>query len=207
MSYYAGTIFGDDTNAYVGADYKVQTENGWNAFARVNVYTAPDEDYSSQVQVRVSRTLPLGPSRQFTYGVGAVAGLNNLNKKDNPSQLDNPNRADFDMRLREGPVDFTFRQRFTEANAGGWSKSTTLGLSFAKGQDFFMSAQVTPLTTEDESIQAAADMNWRLGPSTKIEQLLQIQLARITYDLGQSPTGENWRDTETTFNMSLKARF
>jgi len=39
------------------------------------------------------------------------------------------------------------------------------------------------------------------------EQLLQVQLARISYDLGQAPTGANWHDSETTFSMSLKARF
>ncbi|MEI6798721.1 MAG: hypothetical protein WCO04_05830 [Pseudomonadota bacterium] len=207
LSYYAGTIFGDEPNAYVGADLILQTQNGWNAFARLNLYSAPDQDYFSQAQVRVSRTLALGSGKQFTYGIGAFAGLNDLNHKYALTPIDNANRADLDLRLRDGAVDYTLRQRFTEVTAGDWTKSTTLGMSFAKDHDFFVSAQVTPLTTEQESIQAAAEMNWRLGLMPNREQLLQVQLARISYDLGQAPTGANWHDSETTFSMSLKARF
>jgi hypothetical protein len=211
LRYYAGAIFGDQANAYVGGDYTLQTESGWNAFARLDLYSAPDLDYFSEVEMRASRTLTFGPGRQFTMGVGAVAALDGMNRSRAPNTTlfneDSRRRADLVMRLREGPVDLTLRQRFTKAAAGDMQRSTTLGLSFAKDSRFLLSAQVTPFSTETTWLQAAAELNWRLAQTAQRESSLQIQMARTKYAYGNSATGERLHISENTFRLGLQARF
>lgn len=209
--YYAGAIFGDETNAYLGADYLLQTETGWNAFARVDLYSAPDQDYFSEVEASLSRTLTLGSGRQFTLGAGFISALDGLNRSraSNAALFSNDSRQNFDvvMRLRDGPVDYTLRQRFSKTAAEDDQRSTTLGVSYAQDDSFFVSAQVTPVSTETTWLQGAATLNWRLGDDPRNQQLLQMQVTRVKYDLGNLSPGSNLSVTENTFGLSLQARF
>lgn len=208
--YYAGAIFGDKTNAYIGMDYSLQTESGWNVLARADLYSAPDSDYFSEVELRGSRTFNLSESRQLTLGAGAVVALDGLNRSRAQPGVsfgdDGRQRVDFVSRLREGPVDYTLRQRFARSDGSGWDRGTTVGISYAPDDRVFISAQATPFSTEATWLQAAAELNWRIGDADR-NQVLQLQAARIRYDLGTSSIGQGFKATETTFRAGFQARF
>lgn len=210
LRYYAGAIFDDKTNAYVGVDYALQTESGWGVFSRADLYSAPDTDYFSEVELRGSRTFALSEGRQLTLGAGAVVALDGLNRsRAQPGVTfseDSRQRADFVARLREGSVDYTLRQRFSKSGGGGWDLGTTVGVSYTPDDRLSISAQATPFSTEATWLQAAAELNWRVGDPGR-SQVLQLQAARIRYDLGNSSTGQNFKSKETTFRVGFQAKF
>jgi len=74
LRYYAGIILSDEANAYIGTDYTLATEDGWNAYARLDLYSAPDLDYRSEAEVRGSRTFTVNPERLITVGASAITG-------------------------------------------------------------------------------------------------------------------------------------
>lgn len=211
LRYYSGVILGDEHNAYVGADYTLNTESGWNAFARADVYSNPDQDYASQAELRGSRTFTMSPQRQITLGAGAVAALDNVN---GPSSseigldlAENDMRADFVGRWREGPVDLTIRQRFLQAEGDeDWRDSTTIGFGYAAGNRFSLTAEYTPLSSEDSYIEGLVGMNYRMGSTTNAP-VLQAQFARARYDIGATSTGQRLTTTDNIFRAGFQLRF
>lgn len=209
LRYYGGAIFGDETNGYVGADYTLATEGGWNGYARLDLYSNPDRDYFSEAELRVSRTLTLNADRQFTFGIGGVAAIDGLTQRTGSSALElgeRDRRVDLVGRWREGPFDLTLRQRFAKSNDDEWRDSSTFGVSYAPDNRLFISAQATPFSEEDAYIEGALAVNWRVNedPSSPI---LQFQYARAKYELGATAGGDKFSVTENTIRAAFQARF
>jgi hypothetical protein len=210
LRYYTGVLLGDETNAYVGFDYSLQAESGWNVYARADLYSAPDTDYYSEVELRASRSFSLGEAQSLTLGAGGVVALDGLNRSRAQDGVtfseDSRQRVDFVGRFRDDALDYTLRQRFSRSSEDTWDRTTTLGVSYAPNDRLFLSAQASPFSTEATWLQAAAEVNWKLGDAED-DAVLQVQAARIRYDLGKSTTGRDYKATETTFRAGFKMNF
>lgn len=204
--YYSGLIFSDKTNAYIGSDFTLGTESGWNAYGRLDLYSEPDLDYRSEIELRGSRTFTLNPDRQITVGVAGTKELDNKVLKNGNSLYEDEAYADIFGQWREGPFNFTLNQRFARDEWGDSGETTTVGIGYAKNDRFSVSAQVSPWSSESSYIQAA------LGVNVKLHELsgapvLRMQLARAKYELGPSTFGGTTNYTENVFQAGLQMRF
>lgn len=204
--YYSGLIFSDKTNAYIGSDFTLGTESGWNAYGRLDLYSEPDLDYRSEIELRGSRTFTLNPDRQITVGVAGTKELDNKVLKNGNSLYEDEAYADIFGQWREGPFNFTLNQRFARDEWGDSGETTAVGIGYAKNDRFSVSAQVSPWSSESSYIQAA------LGVNVKLHELsgapvLRMQLARAKYELGPSTFGGTTNYTENVFQAGLQMRF
>lgn len=200
--YYLGAIIEDETNAYIGADYTFETENGWSAYARGELYTRPDADLRNEVEARVSRTVKLTPTRALTFGIGGVSVLKN-GAGDRIAELgDVEDRIDIVGRWVEGPLNVNVRHRINE----GGASSRTFGIGYANGGRFGFEAQVTPRSSESAYIEALAGVSWRAGANAGAPTL-KAQVARAKYNLGPDGLGSPIVTEENRFVLSLQAKF
>jgi hypothetical protein len=203
--YYTGVIFSDETNAYVGADFTLAAESGWNAYARLDLYSAPDLDYRSEIELRGSRTFDINPSRRIVVGAGGVLELDNV-LDNGRGTSDDEAQADVFARWQEGSFDFSLNERFTRDGSGSWDQSTTIGLGYSQDDLLSVSAQFTPWSTESSYVEAAVGVNFRLEGVAN-SPVLQAQLARTRYEIGGSSFGASATVTENVFRAGLQMRF
>jgi opacity protein-like surface antigen len=209
LRYYAGAILGDKTNAYIGLDYSFQTETGWNAYGRLDLYANPNQDHFSEAELRASRTFTINPTRQVTLGAGAVVGLDNSARLFGNGGLTvggANTRADIVGRWREGSMDFTTRQRFSRDEGQDWARSTTLGFAYAAGNQLSISSQITPISTEKSFIEGAIGLNYRFSDRPDAP-LFRAQYVRARYDIGAGVNGDRLRSTDNIFQAGFQAQF
>tara|TARA_R110002153_G_scaffold87937_4_gene216970 strand:+ start:208 stop:2304 length:2097 start_codon:yes stop_codon:yes gene_type:complete len=205
--YYTGVMFADENNAYVGTDFTVATESGWNAYARLDLYSEPNIDYKSEAELRGSRTFTINPDRQIVIGAGSVMELDNDMLGNGSSLFDDQAQADVFGRWREGNFDFTLSERFTRPNVeSGWDRSTTLALGYSWDDRISVSAQATPWSTEDAYVEAALGLNVRLE-NFESKPVLQAQFARAKYEIGTSTFGDTATTAENEFRVGLQVQF
>lgn len=208
--YYAGAILTPNPNGYVGADYTLNTESGWNGYARVELYSNPDRDYFSQAELRASRTFTLSEDRAFTLGLGGVTAIDaRKDRSEGGSRFalgEGDSHIDFVGRWREGPLDLTLRHRWANDDGLDWAESTTVGVGYAASNRFFISAQVTPTSDEESYIESTLSMNWRLA-ETSNAPAISMQYSRAKYDLGSSSSGARLTDSEDIFQLGFSAKF
>jgi hypothetical protein len=206
LRYYAGIILSDEANAYIGTDYTLATEDGWNAYARLDLYSAPDLDYRSEAEVRGSRTFTVNPERLITVGASAITELDNSVLKNGDGFSEDSAQANIFGRWREGRSSFTLNERFTRNVLGDYNQSTTMGFGYQLDDGVSMSAQVTPWSTEDSYIDAALGVNVQLEGLSG-EPVLQAQIARARYQIGTSSFGDSAEATETVLKVGLQMNF
>ncbi|WP_156362961.1 hypothetical protein [Rubellimicrobium mesophilum] len=131
LRYYTGVILSDETTAYVGADYALNTEQGWSAYLRADVYSNPDQDHYSEVEGRLSRRFKLSEDRNFTLGVAAHAELDRPNLDGSVPRLgEGSSGIDLVGGYQSGPLSLTARERFSDVNTDTGATSTTFGLTY-----------------------------------------------------------------------------
>jgi hypothetical protein len=204
--YYAGALFSDEINAYVGTDFTLATETGWNAYGRIDLYSAPDLDYRSEVELRGSRTFNINPDRQIIVGASGITELDSNVLENGNGLSEDSAQANIFGRWQESSFDFTLNKRFILDGADEQGQSTTIGVGYALDDRISVTAQVTPWTTEDAYIDAA------LGVSTQLSELpgdpvLQMQLARVQYEVGTSSFGDTANVSETVLKLGLQMNF
>lgn len=204
--YYAGVLFADETNAYVGADYSLATESGWGAYARLDLYSAPDLDYKSELELRGSRTFNINPDRQIVVGASGLMGLDNQVLGNGFDDLQDPAELSVFGRWQEGPASYSISHRYASDENGDTDQSTTLGFRYQFDDRISVTAQATPWSTQDSFIDAA------IGANFKMEQLpgepvLNVQIARARYDIGSSSFGETVGVTDTVLSVGFKMEF
>lgn len=207
LRYYTGVILNDEPNVYIGSDFTLATEDGWNANARLDLYSEDDPDYRSELALRGSRTVTLSPDRGFTLGAGGTIELDTdaIRNGDNP--MDDEDRvADVFARWQEGPFNFSINERFSRDEPGDWGQSTIFGIGYAQDNNFSFSAQYTPSSSETSYVEAAVGVNVRLQDLAG-QPVLQAQLAQLRNDVGVSTTGFRVSDTEQVFRAGLEMRF
>jgi hypothetical protein len=206
LRYYAGALFSDEINAYVGTDFSLTTETGWNAYGRIDLYSAPDLDYRSEAELRGSRTFNINPDRRIIVGASGITELDSNVLENSDGLSEDSAQANIFGRWQEGSLDFTLNKRFTLDGADELGQSTTIGVGYALDDRISVSAQATPWTTEDAYIDAA------LGVSTQLSELpgdpiLQMQIARVQYEVGTSSLGETANVSETVLKLGLQINF
>jgi hypothetical protein len=204
--YYAGVLFSGETNAYIGTDFSLATETGWNAYGRIDLYSAPDLDYRSEAELRGSRTFNINPDRQIIVGASGITELDSNVLENGDGLSEDSAQANIFGRWREGSLDFTLSKSFTLNGADELGQSTTIGVGYALDDRISVSAQVTPWTTDDDYIDAA------LGVSTQLSELpgdpiLQMQIARVQYEVGTSSFGDTANVSKTVLKLSLQMNF
>ncbi|KAF0113277.1 MAG: hypothetical protein FD150_2097 [Rhodobacteraceae bacterium] len=200
--YYLGAIIEDKANAYVGADYTFNTESGWSAYARGEVFSRPDLDHRNEIEASVSRTWRLDRSQSLTLGLGGVAVLKGDNSDPkNPELGDVSDRLDLVARWVDGPMNLNMRHRISEGGAA----STTFGLGYTDGR-FSYTAQYTPRSSESAYIEALAGVSWRTAEELTAPTL-RAQVARANYNLGTDGLGSPVLAEENLFVLSLQAKF
>jgi hypothetical protein len=204
--YYAGVLFSDETNAYVGTDFSLATETGWSAYGRIDLYSAPDLDYRSEAELRGSGTFNINPDRQIIVGASGITELDSNVLENGDGLSEDSAQANIFGRWREGSLDFTLSKSFTLNGADELGQSTTIGVGYALDDRISVSAQVTPWTTDDDYIDAA------LGVSTQLSELpgdpiLQMQIARVQYEVGTSSFGDTANVSETVLKLGLQMNF
>lgn len=204
--YYAGALFADETNAYIGTDFTLATETGWNAYGRIDLYSAPDLDYRSEAELRGSRTFNINPDRQIIIGASGLTELDKDVMENGDRFSEDSAQANIFGRWRESSLDFTLNKRFTRDGAGEHGQSTTIGVGYSLGERVSVSAQVTPWSTEEAYIDAALGVNVQL-PEFSGESALQAQIARAQYEVGSSSFGKTTNVSETVFKFSLQMNF
>jgi hypothetical protein len=206
LRYYAGLIFSDKTNGYVGSDFTLATESGWNAYARLDLYSAPDLDYRSEIELRGSRTFNLSPNRQFSVGLGGIMELDNQVLGNGNGAYKDEAQANIFGRWREGAFNFNLNQRFTRDQVGGSGKSTTLGFGYSPNEGTSVSAQISPLSTETSYIQAALGVRIKLDGFASAP-VFEAQIARAKYEVGTSTFGSTTSAAQNLMRIGLQARF
>ncbi len=204
--YYAGVLFADETNAYVGADYSLSTESGWDAYARLDLYSAPDIDYKSELELRGSRTYRINPDRQIIVGASSLIGLDNQVLNNGIDQLDDPAQLNIFGRWQEGPASYSISHRLSSNEIGESDTSTTLGVRYQIDNRVSLTAQATPWSTQDSFIDAAIGANFRMDELPG-EPVLNVQIARARYEIGSSSFGETVGVTDTVLNVGFKFEF
>lgn len=204
--YYAGVILSDKHNAYVGSDFTLATESGWNAYGRVDLYSASDLDYRSEVELRGSRTFNINPNRQISVGLGGVRELDNDVLGNGNGFSEDKAQADIFGKWREGPYSFTLNERFTRDAVGDLRRNTTVGVGYSKNDRVSVSAQISPWSTEKSYIQGALGVNIKLDGLSGAP-VLQAQFARAKYEVGPSSFGGTASVSENLFRAGLQMRF
>jgi hypothetical protein len=204
--YYAGALFSDETNAYIGTDFTLSTETGWNAYGRIDLYSAPDLDYRSEAELRGSRTFNINPDRQITVGAIGITELDENVMGNDDGFSEDSAQVNVFGRWREGPLGFTLNERFTRDGAGEQGQSTTIGVGYSLSERISVSAQVTPWSTEQAYIDAALGVSVQL-PEFSGEPVLQAQIARAQYEVGTSSFGGTANISETVLKFGLQMNF
>lgn len=206
VRYYAGVLFADETNAYVGADYSSVTESGWNTYARLDLYSAPDLDYKSELELRSSRTFNIKPDRQITLGASGLMGLDNQFLGNGSDDLFDPAQVDIFARWQEGSTSYSVNHQRGYGEDGQTNRSTTLGFRHQFDDRFSLTAQVTPWSTQSSFIDAAIGANFRME-GVAGDPVLSVQLARARYDIGLSSLGDTVGVTNTVLNVGFRMEF
>lgn len=204
--YYAGVLFADETNAYVGADYSLATESGWGAYARLDLYSAPDLDYKSELELRGSRIFRINPDRQIIVGASGRMGLDNQVLGNGSDDLEDPVELNVFGRWQEGPASYSISHRVAHDENGDTDKSTTLGFRYRFNDRVSLTAQATPWSTQDAFIDAAIGANFRMD-GLPGDPVMNVQIARARYDIGSSSFGETVGVTDTVLNVGFKMEF
>ena len=206
LRYYTGVLFAEETNAYVGADYSLATENGWGANARLDLYSAPDLDYKSELELRSSRTFNINPDRRITVGASGLMGLDNQVLNNGPDDLKDPAQLNIFGRWQEGVASYSVSHRLARDENGETDRSTTLGLGYKVDDRISFTAQATPWSTQDSFIDAAIGANYRMDELPG-EPVLNVQIARARYEIGSSSFAETVGVTDLVLNVGFKMEF
>lgn len=207
LRYYMGVMIPDDANAYVGADYALNTEDGWSAYARADFYSNPDQDYYSEVEGRLSRRIGISSERSLTFGIAAHAALDRPNLDGSTPRLgEGSNGIEVVAGYQGAPVDLTLRQRFSDIATDSSSSSTTIGITYRVNPHLTLTAEHTPYSTEDSYIKTRAGLTWSLGDGLNAPDL-RMQWARTGYDYGQDVTGRRMEMSEDVFLAAIQVRF
>jgi hypothetical protein len=204
--YYAGVLFSDETNAYIGTDFSLATETGWNAYARVDLYSAPDPDYRSEAELRGGRTFNINPDRQIIIGASGITELDSDVLENGDGLSEDTTQVNIFGRWREGSLDFTLSKSFILYGADELGQSTTIGVGYAPNDRISVSAQVTPWSTEDDYIDAALGANIQLS-ALPGDPILQMQIARVQYEVGTSSLGDTTNVSEFVLKLGLQMNF
>ena len=206
LRYYTGLIFSEEINAYVGTDFTLATESGWNAYARLDLYSAPDIDYRSEAELRGSRTFSINPGRQITVGAGAVLELDNEILENGNGISGDQAQADIFGRWREGDFNFTVNERFTRDRGSNWDQATTFGIGYSPDDRISVSAQLTPWSTDKSYVEGALGVKYRLDAFAGTP-VLQAQFSRAKYEVGNSSLGSTTSIDVNMFSAGLQMRF
>jgi hypothetical protein len=206
LRYYTGFIFSEDVNAYVGADFTLATESGWSAYGRLDLYSEPELDYRSEVEMRGGRTFRISPDRQIAVGAGAIIGLDNEMFSNRIGFPEDETQADIFGRWQEGDFSFTVNENFTRDGGGDWGQATTLGVGYSPNDRFSVSAQLTPWSTVSSYLEGAIGVNYRMDGLAG-SPVLQAQFSRAKYLVGSSSLGETTSVDVNKFSAGLQMRF
>lgn len=207
LRYYIGVLLSEDTNTYVGADYALNTEEGWTAYARADVYSDPDQDHYSEIEGRLSRRFTLPDDQIATIGIAAFAELDRPNLDGSVPRLgEGGSGLDLVGGYRNDALSLTARQRFSDTNTASSASSTTVGFSYHINPRLDLTGEYTPVSTEESVLRARAGMSFDLGDEPNAPEL-KMQWAKVDYDYGQDASGRSLETSENTFLAALQVRF
>lgn len=205
--YYAGAIFADDRNAYVGADYTAATRGGVNLTLRVEKYSNPDRDFYSYAEVKATKTHNLAGGNKFGYGIsGRKAFDRPRTALDQYDSLSDDSLIDFLGHYEtSNGINYYGRHRISDDDDRR-QRSTTLAIGYKPSDRLTLTGQVTPVSSEDSYIRAQAGLSWRVTEDTD-SGTLQLHWADIKYDYGTDSTGTDLETSERTFLASFQMKF
>jgi hypothetical protein len=205
--YYLGVIMDDTPNVYIGGDYTVATEDGWNGYARLDLYSEPDADYTSELEAKIARSFRIDEESGFAFGISGLTQLGDGFDRNFVPTLD-PDGTVVELvgQYDTGPLGLVARHRITDDPTDGVGRGTTFGLSYQPADRVGISAQATPYSSESNYIDAAFGISWQLTEDAN-SPVLTMQMARAIYSATSAFTSEKLTTTENIFELSLQARF
>ena len=207
LRYYLGVVVDDTPNIYVGGDYTVATEDGWNGYARLDLYSEPDTDYTSEIEAQIARSIRLDADSSFSVGVSGRAQLGDGFDENFIPTLD-PDGTVLELvgQYNTGPVGLLARHRITDSPSLGDEQGTTFGLSYQTSDLLAISAQATPFSSETSYVEAALGVSWHVTEEVG-SPTLTMQFARARYSALSATTGETLETVESILEISLAAKF
>lgn len=207
MRYYFGAIIEDTPNVYIGGDYTLATENGWNGYARLDLYSEPDTDYTSELEAQIAKSIRIDADSGFAIGLSGLAQLGDGFSENFVPTLDSDGTVvELIGQYNNGPIGLVARHRVTDSPDDGLGRGTTLGLSYKPTDRLAISAQYTPYTSELNYIDAALGISWQVSEDAN-SPLLTMQAGRAIYSAQSMTSPEILETSENIFELKLQARF
>lgn len=205
LRYFTGVILDEETNAYVGADYTLNTEAGLRASLGATVYSEPTYDHFSHAFGSVSQSIETGEG-ELSLGLAASAEIERPEVDGSLEPGRNDTLLDLTAAYRQGPATVSLRQRFTNLGEDDRGDSTTFGLGYRVSPRIQTSFDFTPASTEDSFVEARAGLEVSLGEATGAPAL-SVNWTRATYDYGKDAVGNTLSDTEDNLSAALEISF
>jgi hypothetical protein len=204
--YYGGALLAEETNAYVGADYTLNSEKGWHAHIGGVFFTRPNYDYYSELRGRIARTFTIAEDRKITLG---TSGSYEIDRPDINNHLINGRsrtRLNVIGQYETGPLRLSLQQSVANDPWNSDALSTTIGLRYQAASRLTLAGQVTPYSEESSYVAARLGLSWRI-PDEADRFALDLGWERRNYRIGFDSFDAPLETREDLFTIGLSTRF
>ena len=201
--YYTGVIASEKIKLYLGADYTINTVNGWSFRVGGIGYINPDRDYYSQIfgnvakRFRISKNANLSLSTFFNYAIDRDTKIGDIVNNSPASELA------ASARLNWGITSVGVTYYFGDILPNSFEDRLLLEFSIRPLKNITFSGYVAPIDETSNRSLYGASVTWRLNNKYN-SPTLSLSWQNQEYDYGKDPFGNNLVITDNTFTVLFR---
>ena len=203
LRYYLGAIASEEIMLYLGADYTIDTANGWSIRAGVIGYINPDRDYYSQLWGNATKKISFGKTANFTgsiffnYAIDRDTRIGDIINNAPASKIGTSGR------LNWGIVSFGLTFYIGDILPNSFDDRLLLDLSIRPLKTLTMSAYVAPIDRTANRSRYGTSLTWKLNDNPN-SPTLSLSWQNQEYDYGNDVFGNDLIVTDNTFTVLFR---
>ncbi|MBE7381741.1 MAG: hypothetical protein F6J95_010070 [Leptolyngbya sp. SIO1E4] len=204
LRYYAGTIAGENLQAYGGLDYQGQTSDGWFYEAGAIGFINPNYDRYSNLSAGVGKRINFGKGGDnLTLGTSANWALDQDTRLGDIEQIGQGSDITLRARLNLGSFSVGASQLIGDVLPNSQESRTVLDTAVKLGEDFTISGFWSPFdnATSSPRFGVLANVGLNLGD---VNPDLVFSWQNTRYEYGEDATGRDLTTTGNAFEVLLR---
>ncbi|BAY31905.1 hypothetical protein NIES2107_37910 [Nostoc carneum NIES-2107] len=202
--YYAGIIGADQLKAYIGTDFTKNTLDGWTFFAGAIAYANPDNEYYSQIQGSISKTINLSARTNLLLSASMNYALDGETPVGNIVINSVKNSLILSARANINNISLGLTNSFGNILPNSSQTSLTADLTVTLNKNFQFSAYYTPINENYTRSVYGASALLRIGDNNKFS-ILSLSWTNNEFIFGKDADGNQLSDSNNTFFILLRS--